>query len=75
MVRGFNGSVIPESRHPAKGITVDGHSANGRERQVRGDKQFAARSGVLHQADPNTYRFCIGVIEYLSRVKGQSRLS
>jgi hypothetical protein len=54
-------SVVPGDRYATKGVAVDRHMANGRERQVSGHQQFAGRRQLPQKTDPDAGRL-LGVV-------------
>src|SRR6266446_4852122 len=54
-------SVLPGARYPTKGVAVDRHMADGRERQVSGHQRLAVRRQLAQKTDPDAGRL-LGVV-------------
>ena len=54
--RSHRRSVLPVGRRPTKGVAIDSHPADGRERQVRGQHRIAGRRQFAQETDPDANR-------------------
>src|SRR5882672_5266407 len=54
-------SIVPDGRHPPKGLAVDRHMADGRERHMRGHQQLTVRRQLPQQTDAGARRL-LGVV-------------